>query len=97
MTLALLMPTKSKGESIPSIETWRLSVIVSRDANDPEKLIMPVRSLTWSRRGAHTMPPKPTWFHRLPEILEVLRTMKDSYLDRQAVEQLFGVGECRAR
>ena len=43
------------------------------------------------------MPPNPTWFHRLPEILDVLRGMESSHLDRQAVEQLFGVGERRAR
>ena len=51
MTLALLMPTKSKGESIPSIETWRLSFILGWDANRPGKLIMPDRPLTWSRIG----------------------------------------------
>ena len=39
------------------------------------------------------MHPKPTCFHRLPEILDVLRGMDSSHLDRQAVEQLFGVGE----
>ena len=43
------------------------------------------------------MPSKPTWFHRLPGILDVLRGMESSHLDRQAVEQLFGVGERRAR
>ena len=43
------------------------------------------------------MPPKPTWFHRLPEILDVLRGMDASDLDRQAVEKLFGVGERRVR
>ena len=35
--------------------------------------------------------------HRLPGILGVLRGMDSSHLDRQAVEQLFGVGERRAR
>ena len=39
------------------------------------------------------MPPKPTWFHRLPEILDVLRKMEASQLDRQALERLFQVGE----
>ena len=29
------------------------------------------------------MPPKPTWFHRLPEILDVLRSIDSSYLDCQ--------------
>ena len=43
------------------------------------------------------MPAKLAWFHRLPEILNVLRGMDSSHLDRQAVEQLFGVGERRAR
>ena len=43
------------------------------------------------------MPPKPTWFHRLPEILDVLTHMDASHLDRQAVERLFGVGPRRAR
>ena len=36
------------------------------------------------------MPSKPAWFHRLPEILDVLCGMDTSHLDRQAVEQLFG-------
>ena len=58
---------------------------------------MPDRFLTWSIIGASTMPPNPTWFHRLPEILDTLRGMDSSHLDRQAVEQLFGVGERRAR
>ena len=43
------------------------------------------------------MPAHPAWFHRLPEILDVLRHMDTSHLDRQAVEKLFGVGERRAR
>ena len=43
------------------------------------------------------MPPKPTWFHRLPEILDGLRGMDSSHLDRQAVEQHFDVGERRSR
>ena len=43
------------------------------------------------------MPSKPTWFHRLPELFEVLGGMDATHLDRQAVEQLFGVGERRAR
>ena len=36
------------------------------------------------------MPPKPAWFHRLPEILDVLTSMDAGHLDRYAVEQLFG-------
>ena len=63
----------------------------------PGNLIMPDRSLTWSRTGPRPMPSKPTWFHRLPEILEVFRSMDATHLDRQAVETLFGVGERRAR
>ena len=43
------------------------------------------------------MPPTPTWFQRLLEILDVLRGMDAGYLDRQAVEKLFGVGPRRAR
>ena len=42
------------------------------------------------------MPSKPTWFHRLPEILDVLHSMEASHLDRQAVEHLFGGGPRRA-
>ena len=43
------------------------------------------------------MPSKPTWFHRLPEILDALCGMDAPHLDRQAVETLFGVGPRRAR
>ena len=43
------------------------------------------------------MPSKPTGFHRLPEILDVLGHMDSSHLDRQAVEELFGGGPRRAR
>ena len=37
------------------------------------------------------------WFQRLPEILDVLRGMDASDLDRPAVQKLFRVGERRAR
>ena len=57
---------------------------------------MPDRSLTGSKIGTHAMPSKPAWSHRLPEILEVLRRMDATDLDRQAVQTLFGVGERRA-
>ena len=53
---------------------------------------MPDRALTSSRTQARPMPSKPTGFHRLPEILDVLRSMDASHLDRQGVETLFGVG-----
>ena len=43
------------------------------------------------------MPPQPAWFHRLDEILLTLRALSVSYLDRQAVESLFGIRERRAR
>ena len=43
------------------------------------------------------MPSKPTCFHRLPEILDMLTRLDASHLDRQAVEKLFGVGPRRAR
>jgi hypothetical protein len=43
------------------------------------------------------MPAQPAWFHRLDEILETLRAMESSHLDRLAVQELFGVRERRAR
>src|ERR1022692_2533330 len=43
------------------------------------------------------MPYQPAWFHRLDEILETLRAMESSHLDRRAVQKLFGVRERRAR
>src|SRR5687767_1478221 len=43
------------------------------------------------------MPYQPAWFHRLDEIIETLRGMESSYLDRQAIQTLFGVRERRAR
>jgi hypothetical protein len=43
------------------------------------------------------MPAQPAWFHRLPPILETLRGMEVSHLDRLAVQKLFGVRERRAR
>jgi hypothetical protein len=42
------------------------------------------------------MPYQPAWFHRLDEILETLRGMESSHLDRLAVQRLFGVRERRA-
>ena len=43
------------------------------------------------------MPYQPAWFHRLDEILETLRGMESSHLDRLAVQKLFAVRERRAR
>ncbi len=43
------------------------------------------------------MPTQPAWFHRTPPILETLRGMEVSHLDRLAVQKLFGVRERRAR
>ena len=43
------------------------------------------------------MPAKPSWFRNLPYIIEGLEQSSLSFLDRQAVEKLFGVGERRAR
>src|ERR1035438_6729823 len=43
------------------------------------------------------MPSQPAWFHRLDEILDTLRGMESSHLDRLAVQKLFGVRERRAR
>ena len=37
---------------------------------------MPDRSLPLSRIGARTIPSNPTWFHRLPGILDVLLNME---------------------
>ena len=43
------------------------------------------------------MPAQPAWFHRLEEILEELRALEISHLDRLAVQKLFRVRERRAR
>ncbi len=43
------------------------------------------------------MPSQPAWFHRLDEILDTLRGMESSHLDRLAVQKLFAVRERRAR
>src|SRR5216117_3443809 len=43
------------------------------------------------------MPYQPAWFHRPDEILETLRAMEASHLDRQAVQKLFSVRKRRAR
>ena len=43
------------------------------------------------------MPAQPSWFHGLEEILEELRTLKISHLDRLAVQRLFRIRERRAR
>lgn len=43
------------------------------------------------------MPAQPAWFHRLKEILEELRGLEISHLDRLAVQKLFRVHERRAR
>jgi hypothetical protein len=43
------------------------------------------------------LPAQPAWFHRLDEILEELRAMRVSHLDRLAVQKLFRVRERRAR
>jgi hypothetical protein len=43
------------------------------------------------------VPAQPAWFHRLEEILEELRALEISHLDRLAVQKLFGVRERRAR
>lgn len=43
------------------------------------------------------MPAKPSWFSRLPGILETLRATEDlPYLEREAIERLFGVRRRRA-
>ena len=43
------------------------------------------------------MPAQPAWFHRLDQILEELRALEISHLDRLAVERVFRVRERRAR
>ena len=43
------------------------------------------------------MPAQPAWFHRLDRILEELRALPVSHLDRRAVQELFHVRERRAR
>lgn len=43
------------------------------------------------------MPAQPAWFHRLDSILSELQALEADYLDRQAVERLFGVRQRRAR
>ena len=58
---------------------------------------MPDRFRTWSREEGSPLPAQFVWFHRLPEILNVLRGMDSSHLDRQAVEQLFGGDPRRGR
>jgi hypothetical protein len=43
------------------------------------------------------MPTEPLWFHRIDRIRDDLLRLDCEYLDRQAVEKVFGVGERRAR
>lgn len=43
------------------------------------------------------MPAQPAWFHRVDSILTELRALQAEYLDRLAVERIFGVRERRAR
>ena len=43
------------------------------------------------------MPAKPAWFPRIGSILAELRVFKSDYLDRKAVEGIFGVRQRRAR
>lgn len=43
------------------------------------------------------MPAQPIWFQRLPSILAELRTLDVDYVDRLAVERIFGVRQRRAR
>ena len=59
--------------------------------------IVPDRALTYTMTGGCPIPSQPVWFHRLPQILDELRAFKSGYLDRLAVEKLFGVAERRAR
>jgi hypothetical protein len=43
------------------------------------------------------MPAQPIWYHRLPAILAEVEELQTGYLDRSAVEKLFGIRERRAR
>ena len=43
------------------------------------------------------MPSQPAWFHRLDEILDTLRGLESTHLDRSAAEKLFRVRQHRAR
>jgi hypothetical protein len=43
------------------------------------------------------MPAHPAWFQRLDSILSELRALPADYLDRMAIERLFGVRQRRAR
>ena len=52
---------------------------------------MPDRSLTLSKRGDSGCLPKLAWFHRLPEILDILRGKDVDHLHCQAVKRLFPV------
>ena len=52
----------------------------------PENHIVPDHSLTWSRIGAHTMLPKTTWFHRLPEILDVRTERSRAAIDKPRLQ-----------
>jgi hypothetical protein len=42
------------------------------------------------------MPPKPQWYHRVPEILEQLDAVEIPVLDRSCIEKLFRVGRWQA-
>jgi hypothetical protein len=43
------------------------------------------------------MPAKSAWLPRIGSILAELHVLKSDYLDRQAVERIFGVRQRRAR
>jgi len=42
------------------------------------------------------MPAKPRWWSRIPEILQRLESLEISWLDRDSIEQVFGVRRRRA-
>ena len=65
-----------------------LSCVINPPPAAPRQAIMPDRSLTYSRAGAPPVPSQPAWFHRLDEILALLRGFDTRYLDRKAVERL---------
>ena len=42
------------------------------------------------------MPPKPQWYHRVPQILDELGLLEALVLDRACIEKLFRVGRWQA-
>jgi hypothetical protein len=43
------------------------------------------------------MPAKPAWFNRLDEVVELLTSLPDRWIDRSTIEAVLGVGRRRAQ